>query len=277
GQRRAFDDLPDQRHPLWQRLFYPGPPGAVHSGDQRHGPDRRRGLGGSDGRGLQAGVRAVGRVREPVPVREPDGNPGQPRLEERRLHPLRAAVRRALLGDRVRRGDHGRGRLLGARPERRARRARALRLREGLLQERRGQAQDLRGPPSPRPDPGDGPRAEHHLRRGRRPGAPERPRGGPRPLWTQARPVLLAPGEHVYSERRHGLDDASAGEHPPELQHHRDRRPPREGLPQVPVQGARARRGLRRRDAPVLPLRGQDRRAGSGPLRDTRPGHGRGV
>ncbi len=77
-------------------------------------------------------------------------------------------------------------------------------------------------------------------------------RGRPGPLRPQARALLVEAGEHVHRERGDRIDDAPARQHAALLQHHRDRGRAGEGLPQVPVQGARADRGLRLAHPPVL-------------------------
>src|SRR4028118_167421 len=64
--------------------------------------------------------------------------------------------------------------------------ARALRLYPRDLYRGGGQAQDIRYPPPPDPDPRYGPGAQHHLRRGGRARVARGHRGRPRPLGAQA-------------------------------------------------------------------------------------------
>ena len=268
GHARSDGYLPDQRHPLRKSLLYTRPLGTLYPGDKRPRPDCRGGVGRPDGRWLPPGVRGGGRVPEAHHVRAGHGHPRQPRLAQRRLHPLRAFVRGTVLGHGLRECRHGRRRFLRARPRRRAGRARALRVYPRDLRRGRRQAQDLRHPPPPDPHTRHGTGAQHHLRRGRRARAAGRYGSRPGPLRPQARAVLLAARRHVYRQRRHRLDHAPQGQHAPLLQHHRDRGRQGEGLPQVSVQGQGADRKLRRGDPPVPALRGgPERRQPSDPGR----------
>ncbi|CAA9404599.1 MAG: 3',5'-cyclic-nucleotide phosphodiesterase, partial [uncultured Rubrobacteraceae bacterium] len=265
-RRQPANDLPDQRHPLRKPALYPRPPGALHTGDKRSGTGGGGGLGRPDQRGLPAGVRDRRRVRAALRLPERDGHPRQPRLAQRRLRPLRAALRGAVLLHRVRRRGHGRHRLVRAGPQRWEGGARALRVYPRVLRERRGEAQDIRDPSPPHPDPGHGPRAQHHFRCGRRARASRRGGRGPRPFGPQARPVLLEAGRLLYSERRHRLYDPPARQHAALLQRYRNRRRARKGLPQVPVQATGTHRGLRLDHPRVRAPRGEDRRrSGRGP------------
>ena len=74
------------------------PDGARDRGDQRPRAGHRRLLRRPDDVRLQGGVRAGQALPRPARLRVLRRHPGQPRLPERRLRPLRGAVRRAQLG-----------------------------------------------------------------------------------------------------------------------------------------------------------------------------------
>ena len=156
-------------------------------------------------------------------------DPRQPRLAERRLRPLRGAVRRPQLGAARRRttivavdstepdldnGQIGRGRY-------------------GWIEEQFADAcrpARLRPPPPSAARPRHGARAQHRQRRRRCARVPAARGRRPRALRAQARPVRLAARGSIHRERRHGLVVAAQRQRAALLQRRRGRRDARVGL-----------------------------------------------
>src|SRR5213078_4101374 len=150
--RRA--NRPHLGHPLRRAALRPGADGARDQRDQRRAAGHCRLFRGPDCDGVQVRVHAGEGLPRPARVRLCGRHPRQPRLAQRRLHPLRGDVRGAE-PRRAARGRHDRGgRFDRARPRPRADRSRALRLDRAAVQGRRRRAPDLRAAPPPAPDPG---------------------------------------------------------------------------------------------------------------------------
>ena len=136
-------------------------------------------------------------------------DPGKPRLAQRRLRPLRGAVRRAQLGAAARRRHDRRRRLDRARPRQRPDRPRPLPLDRGAVRGA-GRPAHLRPAPPPAAGAGHRPRAEHRPRRRRHARDAAARRRRPRPLRAQARPLRLAARGPLRRQRRHRLVVAAA-------------------------------------------------------------------
>ena len=189
----------------------------------------------------------------------PDRRPGQPRLAQRRLRPLRGAVRRAPA--RAAQGRHllRRGRLVGARPRPRRRSAAAA---------TRGSASSSPSRPTSACSS-----CTTTCCRSRAPGASAT---SCTTRATRSRcsrtsacrlvlsghkhvPVRLAARGPVRRQRRHRLDAAPAGQGPALLQHRRDRRTSASRRAQVPVPRAGADHRVLDRHARVREVHGPHR------------------
>ena len=145
------------------------------------------------------------RYLDRLDVRVVRRHPREPRLAQRRLRPLRGAVRRPQLGAAQGRDQRRRRRLDRARPRPRPDRPRPLRA---------GSRSSSRAPADMRifvlhhhllPVPGHRPRAQHRLRRRRRDRVPAARGREPRPFRAQARSLCVAAREPVRGQHRHRL------------------------------------------------------------------------
>ena len=187
--QRARHDRPDLGPPLRRPVLRPEPARARDRRDQRPRPDIVVCSGDLTTFGFKQEYAQAKRYLDRIECEALRRDPGQPRLAQRRLRPLRGALRRPQLGAADRRRHRRRGRLDRARPRPRPDRARPLPLDRGAVRA---------SPPAScassschhhlLPDPGHRARAERRLRRGRRDRVPAARRRAPRPLRPQARP-----------------------------------------------------------------------------------------
>ena len=151
------------------------------------------------------------RYLDRLDVRVVRGHPGEPRLAQRRLRPLREPLRQPQLGAAQER-HHASWR--STRPSPTSTTARSAAAATRWIEEQfvgAGRHADLRAPPPPAAGAGHGPRAEHRLRRRRRDRVPPARGCEPRPFGAQACPVCLAAREPVRRQHRHGLVPAPPG------------------------------------------------------------------
>ena len=137
GRGSSVHDRAPVGHPLRRPALRARSDGAGDRGHQRAEPGHRRLLRRSDDLRLQGGVRAGQALPRPARVRVVRRHPREPRLAERRLRPLRGAVRRPQLGAAQGRRHRRRGRLDRARPRPRPDRPRTLRVDRGAVRARR--------------------------------------------------------------------------------------------------------------------------------------------
>ena len=154
------------RPPLRRPVLRSRPARAGDQRDQRSEARHRRLLRRPDDVRLQARVRGGEALPGQGRVRVDGRDPGQPRLAERRLRPLRGAVRRPQLRAARGPGHRRRGRFDRARPRSRPDRPRPLPLDRGAVRSGREPA-DLRLSPPPAAGARHRARAERDLRRGR--------------------------------------------------------------------------------------------------------------
>ena len=182
----TLHDRPSLRPPLRRPVLRARPARAGDQRDQRPEAGHRRLLRRPDHVRLQARVRGGEALPRQGRVRVDGRDPGEPRLAQRRLRPLRGALRRPQLRAPRRPGHRRRGRLDRARPRSRPDRPRSLPLDRGAVRAG-GEPAGLRLPPPPAARAGHRARAERDLRRGRHDRDAAARRRPPRALGPQAR------------------------------------------------------------------------------------------
>ena len=260
----STDELHDRaplRPPLRRPVLRPEPARAGDRRDQRPAARHRRVLGRPDDVRLQARVPGGEALPRPDRVRVARGHPGQPRLPQRRLRALRAALRRAQLGARASaavtvvavdstepdldHGQIGRGRYAGSRSSSRRRASCASSSATTICCPCRGPGASATSSTTP-------------VTRSRCCSGG----GTPRPLGAQARPVRLEAREPVRRQHGHGLVAAAPGQHEALLQRRRGLRQPRRRLAQAPVPRPGADHPVLARHVRVREVHGPDRGRG---------------
>ena len=257
----AVPDRPDLRHPLRRAALRPDAARTRDRGDQRMGAGSRRLLRRPDDVRLQAGVRGGEDVPRQGRVRVARRHPGEPRLAERRLRPLRGVLRRAELRAARRRRDDRRRRLDRARPRPRPDRPRPLRVDRGAVRRRRRALRVFVLHHHLLPVPGTGRERNIVYDAGDAIECLQRAQVDLVLCGPQARSLRVAARGHVHRQHRHRLVAAAARQHAALLQRDRGRRRARRGAAPLPVPRRGADDPLLHRDA----SRTRSRRARSSP------------